>query len=129
MRSGKEDEASELPDVAAGVLVGPSLLVDYWITFRARDCRVYICIHGGILVTQVYRHGSFFTAHRKVNIDPIFGFCGVCGKKINQPRFLVAVSSNGQIESEINTENGWRFAIGTDCAKLFGPDVLFEMEN
>lgn len=80
-------------------------------------------------MTEIYHHGSFFTAHKKVNIDPVFGFCGVCGKKINQPKLFVAVASDGQIASQVDTQNGWRFAIGIDCAKLFAPGVLLAMEN
>lgn len=72
----------------------------------------------------VYFAGSVLAVHKKANIDPLFSHCCVCGKATKQPQFAVGINFDGKIEFGAGGSSGWRFAIGSECAKQFDADIL-----
>jgi hypothetical protein len=79
-------------------------------------------------VSVIYFAGSSFTVHAKANIDPLFSHCCVCGKSTKQPRYAVGLNFDGELEVGAGGSNGWRFAVGSECAKKFDSAIL-EMVN
>jgi hypothetical protein len=75
-------------------------------------------------VSVVYFSGSVLAVHKKANIDPLFSHCCVCGKATKQPQFAVGMNFDGELEAGAGGATGWRFAVGSECAKKFDADIL-----
>jgi hypothetical protein len=70
-------------------------------------------------VNVVYSVGSKVPIHSKANVDPLFSHCVICGKVMRKMGHTVSLNFDGLIDSTVSAENGWRFAVGSECAKQF----------
>jgi len=62
--------------------------------------------------------------HPAVNKDPYLGWCAYCGRKVGNDPKLIRFDQAGSIDPQADSDTGYLFAIGNECAKNFNEEVF-----
>ncbi len=75
---------------------------------------------------KMYNLGDSLEFHPNVNKEPYLGQCVVCGKKVGKMPRMVRFNFDGNIDTQATDDNGWKFAVGSECAKEFDGSVFVD---